>query len=55
MPERDEEVRTRTHTFPTKESNEKVFAEYQHQHGEHEEVEIQEELRELRITVHVPN
>ncbi len=55
VPERNQEVRACTDAFPAKEGNEKVLTEYQHQHREHEKVEIQEELRELRITMHIPN
>ena len=55
VPERDQEVRASTHAFPTEEGDEQVFAHDQHQHREHEQVEIQEELGELRIAVHVAN
>ena len=55
MPERNEEVRANTHAFPTKEGNEQVFTKHQHQHGEHEQVEVQKELGELWVAVHIPN
>ena len=32
VPERNQEVRTRTNAFPTKEGDEQVFAHDQHQH-----------------------
>ena len=32
-----------------------VFAKHQHEHGEHEQVEIQEELGKLWVAVHVAN
>ena len=53
MPKRNQEVRTRSHALPPKEGNEQVFAKHQHQHGEDEKVQIDEELRKLRIAMHV--
>ena len=53
VPERDQEVRAGTHAFPTEEGDQKVLAQNQHEHRKDEEVEVDEELRELRITVHV--
>ena len=53
VPKRNEEVRTCSHAFPTEEGNEQVLAKYQHQHGEYEKVQINKELRKLRIAVHV--
>ena len=55
MPERNEEVRASAYAFPAKEGDEQVFAKYQHEHGKHEQVEVQKELREVWITVHIPN
>ena len=53
VPEADEEVRTRTNALPTKEGNQHVGAEHQHQHRKDEQVQIEKELGELRVTVHV--
>ena len=55
VPERNKEVRASSDTLPPEESNEQVFAENQHEHGEHKQVEVQEKLRKLWITVHVAN
>ena len=55
MPERDEEIGTCPHAFPAQERDQKVFAQHQHQHGEHEQVQVHEELGELWIAVHVTN
>ena len=55
MPEGDEEVRACAHALPPKEGDQQVFAKHQHEHGEHEQVEIQEELGEVWVAVHVAN
>ena len=55
MPERNEEVRASANALPPKEGDEQVFAEHQHEHREHEQVEVQEKLRKLWIAVHVTN
>ncbi len=53
VPERDEEVRAGTDALPTEERDQQVLAEHQDGHREHEEAEVEEELRELRVAVHV--
>ena len=53
MPERDKEVRTRPHALPAEEGDEQVLPEHQHEHREDEQIEIEEELRELGVAVHV--
>ena len=53
VPERDQEVRARSHAFPAEEGDEQVLAEDEHQHAEDEQVQVQEELRELLVPVHV--
>ena len=53
MPERNKEVRTRSHAFPPEEGNEQVLAKHQHQHGEDEKVQVDEKLRKLRIAMHI--
>ena len=55
MPERDEQVAAGTHAFPTEEGDQHVRPQHQHQHAEREQVEVQEELAEPRIAVHVPD
>ena len=53
VPERDQEVRAGADALPTEERDQQVLAEHQQRHREHEQVQVQEELRELRIAVHV--
>ena len=53
VPERDQQVRARADALPPEERDEHVLAEHQHQHAEREQVEVQEELGELRVAVHV--
>ena len=53
VPEADQEVRAGAHTLPAEERDQHVRAEHQHEHAECEQVEVQEELAEPRIAVHV--
>ena len=46
-------VRTCAHAFPTKEGQQQIVAQHQHEHGEHEQVEVDEELREVGVAMHV--
>ena len=55
MPERNQEVGARSDPFPSEEGDEQILAEYQHEHRQHKQVQIQEELGELWVTVHVPD
>ena len=55
MPERNQEVRASTNALPPEEGNEQVFAEHQHEHREHKQVEVQEKLRKLWVSMHVAN
>jgi hypothetical protein len=55
VPETDQQVRARADAFPAEERDEQVLAEDEHQHAEDEQVQVQEELAELRVTVHVPD
>ncbi len=53
VPEGDQEVGARADALPAEERDEQVLAEHEHQHREGEQVEVQEELGELRVPVHV--
>ena len=55
VPEGDQEVRAGADALPAEERDEQVRAEDQHQHAEAEQAEVQEELGELRVPVHVPD
>ena len=52
-PERDEQVGADAHPLPAQEGEGQVVAQHQDQHGEGEEVEVDEELREVAVAVHV--
>ena len=52
-PEGDEEVRAGADALPAEERDQQVVAEHQHEHREHEQVQVDEELREVRVAVHV--
>ena len=54
-PERDQEVGAGAHALPAEEGHDEVLAQHEHEHREHEEVQVDEELGELRIAVHVPD
>ncbi len=55
VPERDQQVRTRADALPTEERDQQVLAEDEQRHRQHEQVHVEEELRELRVAVHVPD
>ena len=53
VPERDEQVGARPHALPAEEGQHQVVAEHQQQHRGDEQVEVHEELGELRVPLHV--
>ena len=55
VPEGDQEVGAGADALPAEERDQQVLAEHQQQHGEDEQVQVEEELRELRVAVHVPD
>jgi hypothetical protein len=54
-PERHQPVGARPYAFPADEGEEEVAAEDEKQHREHEQVQIQEELRVVHVAAHVPD
>ena len=52
-PERDEQVGADAHSLPAQEGEGQVVAQHQDQHREGEQVEVDEELREVAVAVHV--
>ena len=53
VPESDQQVRTRADPLPAEERDQQVLAEHEQRHREDEQVQVQEELGELRVAVHV--
>jgi hypothetical protein len=53
--ETHEPVGANSHTLPTHEGEHQVVGEHQSQHGEDEEVEVEEELLVILLPVHVTN
>src|SRR6202041_2325778 len=49
----DEQIAARAHAFPADEEQEEVIGEYQHQHGEHEEIQVAEEAVVAAFVRHV--
>ena len=52
-PESDEEVRADAHALPAEEQQQEVVREHKQQHRGHEQVQVQEELREVLVVLHV--
>ena len=52
-PETDEEVRADTNTLPSEEQQQEVVRQHEQQHRGHEQVQVQEELREVLVVLHV--
>ena len=52
-PEGDEEVGAGAHALPAQEGEQEVVRHHQHEHGEGEQVQVDEELGELLVAVHV--
>ena len=53
VPETDEEVRAKAHTFPTEERENQGVRKNEHDHAEHEQVDVSKELGKAAILVHV--
>ncbi len=55
VPESDEHKRAETHTFPTGKHEQIGVAQYQHQHKEHEQIEVGHKPVESFVIVHIAN
>ena len=52
-PEADQAVGAEAHTFPAEEVEQEIVRQDEHEHGEEEQVEVEEEPVEARVAVHV--